>query len=128
MAKKIKTFDWLLTTYGSRDKVIEAIVIKDRIEKEAENESMSYALAQEVKDHTLVKMQDELKRFCEEWGQNDNELALALDLDADDDGFSEMAMNFDYVWIAKHRVWVSENNRLYDKRDDVVIEYIKANR
>ena len=126
MKNKILIFDWLVTVYNKKDEVKNTFLIRNCTEHEAEHE-----VTHDVKnshDWSMVKMIDELKRFCKEWGQNDEELALALDLDADDDGFSEMAMNLDYVWVAKHKVWVAENNRLYDKRDDVVIEYIKANR
>lgn len=126
MAKKVITATWLVTTYNKKDEVKVTFIIENRTEQEAEKEALQ--TVKDSADWSMVKMKDELKRFCKEWGQNDNELALVLDLDADDDGFSEMAMNLDYVWVAQHRVWVAENNRLYDKRDDVAIEYIKTHR
>lgn len=125
--KREKSQDWLLTIYNGRDKVIEAIIIKDRTEKEADKESRSYALAQGVKDYSLVKVSEELERFCDEYGQTDNEAADALGFDAEDDGFSELMIGHDYIWCKQENKWVQENDRNYDKRDDVVIEYIKTN-
>lgn len=122
---KTKTHDWLLTTYGKLDKIIEAVVIKDRLEKEAENESTNYTNVQNVKDWTLIKMMDEIHRFSKEWGQSDSKIATNLGLDEKDGSFSEMVINHDYIWLAKHNVWIPENNNLYDKRDDAIVEYIK---
>lgn len=125
MAKKVKTYDWLVTTYNNKDKVIGAFIVKDRTEKEAEDESIYQVSMKGVHDWTMMEMGGELERFCEEWGQDDEEAASALGFDAEDDGFSELMINHDYIWIEPHNVWVAENSRLYDKRDDVVIEYIK---
>lgn len=52
----MKKTNWLLKTYGSFDKLIETILLKDITKKEAETESFKYALAQEVKDHKLIEL------------------------------------------------------------------------
>jgi hypothetical protein len=123
MAKKKTTiFDWLVRAYDKKDNVKDAVIIKQRTEHEAEKEAQP--TVDKAADWTMVKMEDELKHFCEEWGQDDDELASALEVD-NDDAFTEYAINHDYIWVEPHNVWVSENSRLYDKSDDLVIEYIK---
>ncbi len=133
MAKKTKhkkreeKQDWLVTAYGKQDKVVNSVVIKNKTEQEAEKEAFSFEVPKGAKDWTMVKMSEELERFCEEHGQTDEEAADALGFDAKDDGFSELMIGHDYVWCKQENKWVQENSRNYDKRDDVVIEYIKIN-
>lgn len=121
---KRKTFDWLVRAYDKKDNVKTAIIIKDRTEQEAEKEATPTVT--NAADWTMVKMKDELKRFCEEWGQDDQEAATNLGFDVEDDGFSELMINHDYIWVEPHNVWIPENSRLYDKSDDLVVDYIKV--
>ena len=69
----------------------------------------------------------EIKEFCKEWGQDDTELADNLGLDVEDDGFAEMAINFDYIHVAEHNVWIPENSGLYNDRCDEIVTFIKEN-
>lgn len=69
----------------------------------------------------------EIKEFCKDWGQDDDEIACNLGLDVEDDGFNEILINYDYIHIAEHNVWLPENNSLYDDRCNEIIEHIKTN-
>lgn len=125
MKKTERTSDWLLTTYGRYDKIIEAITIKDRTEHEAENESNSYVLAQEVKDHSLVKMDDAIKTFLSEYGSTHKATAIREGFTGGKSAESECLINVGYVWVDKFKKWVSKNNSSYDLRDEEVLTYIR---
>ena len=120
---KSKIQDWLVTIYDKKDNVKKAFIIKDRTEHEAEKET-TFDVSK-AHDWSMVRVKEELKRFCKEWGQEDQEIATNLGFDVKDDGFSELVINHDYIWVELHKVWIPENSRLYDKRDDVIVEYIK---
>ena len=122
---KTKTFDWLLTTYGRTDKVIEAIIIEERTEQEAESESWSYVIEQKVKDHTIVKLQDEVKRFIEEYGLKHKEAKNLEGFSGGISAESEGLINVGYVWVDKFKKWLNKNNSSYDERDEVVLDYIR---
>ncbi len=125
MKTKTTQEDWLLTTYGKADKVIEAIVIEDRTEQEAQNESFNYVNAKEVIDHSLVKMKDEVKRFMDEYG---NKHKAAKDIEGFVGGTSaesECLINVGYVWVDKFKKWINKNNSNYDVRDEEVLDYIR---
>lgn len=121
-----KSFDWIFTSYDENDNINDVIVVRGRTEHEAEDELSIEANKEDNFDWTLVNLLDEIERFADEHGQTDSELATSLGEDETDPGFSELAIGLDYIWIPKHHVWVAENNALYDKRDDAVIEYIKV--
>ena len=117
--------DWLLTTYGKADKIIEAIIIKDRTDQEAQNESFNYVNAQEVKDHSLMNMEVEVKRFMEEFGLKQKEVKDLEGFNGGTLAVSEMCINFGYVWVDKFQKWINKNNSSYDLRDDEVVNYIR---
>lgn len=117
--------DWLLTTYGKADKVIEVIIIKDRTEHEAQNETFNYVNAQGVKDHSLMNMEDEVKRFIGEFGYKQKEVKDLEGFGGGTLAVSEMCINFGYVWIDKFKKWVNKNNSSYDLRDEQVLDYIR---
>ena|ERR1035437_259696 len=126
MKKTATQQDWLLTTYGKFDKIIEAITIKDRTEKEANNESFNYVNAQEVKDWTLIKMKDAVKNFVIENGSTHKG---AKDVEGFSGGLSaesECLINVGYVWVEKFKKWINKNNSSYDKRDEEVLKYIQT--
>lgn len=123
--KKTRTSDWLLTTYGKSDKIIEAITIEDRTEQEAENESNSYTLEQKVKDHSLVKMDDAVKQFIEDFGMKQKEVKESEGFNGSSSAVSEMAINFGYFWVDKFKRWVNKDNSSYNERDEEVLDYIR---
>ena len=125
MTQEQTNFDWFVTTYDKTSpQVLEAWIIKDRTEHEAEKEAIAAGIQDE--DWSMVKMDDEIQRFAEYHGQGDKEIATNLGFDETDAGFSELMIGLDFIWIEKYEVWIAENSSLYDKRDEAVIEYIKS--
>lgn len=121
---KRKTFDWIVTCYDKNNKVEEAFVIKDRTEQEAEKEAQGSGVNQ-FDDWTMVKLDDEVKRFMKEWGSSQKEVKDVEGFSGSASAVSEMAINFGYVWVEKFRKWVNKDNSSYDQRDEEVLSYIR---
>ena len=121
---KRKTFDWIVTCYDKNNKVEEAFVIKDRTEQEAEKEAQGSGVNQ-FDDWTMVKLDDEVKRFMKQWGSSQKEVKAVEGFAGSASAVSEMAINFGYVWVEKFRKWVNKNNSFYDQRDEEVLSYIR---
>lgn len=121
---KRKTFDWIVTCYDKNNKVEEAFVIKDRTEQEAEKEAQGSGINQ-FDDWTMVKLDDEVKRFMKQWGSSQKEVKDVEGFSGSASAVSEMAINFGYVWVEKFRKWVNKDNSSYDQRDEEVLSYIR---
>lgn len=125
MKKEPKIFDWLVTAYNKNDKVRGAIIISDRTEHEAEQEASAIPLVANAADWTMVKTEDEIKRFMKEFGTSQTKLKEIEGLRGDSCAVSEMLINFGYVWVDKFKKWVNKNNSNYDERDEVVLNFIR---
>lgn len=123
MKKAPKTFDWLVTVYDKNDKVEDAFIIEDRTEHEAENEATPDV--QDAADWTMVKAEDEVKRFIKEFGFSQKEVKESEGLSGGSCAVSEMAINFGYVWVDKFRKWIKKDHMMYDLRDEEVVDYIR---
>lgn len=121
---KRKTFDWIVTCYDKNNKVEEAFIIEDRTEQEAEKEAKSSGVNQ-FDDWTMVKLDDEVKRFMKQWGSSQKEVKDLEGFSGSALAVSEMAINFGYVWVEKFRKWVNKDNSSYDQRDEEVLSYIR---
>jgi len=124
MKKAPKTFDWLVTAYDEKDKVEEAFIIEDRTEHEAEKEAIGDGI-EKAPDWTMVKVEDEVKRFIKEFGFSQKEVKDSEGFSGGSCAVSEMAINFGYVWVDKFRKWIKKNHMMYDLRDEEVVDYIR---
>jgi hypothetical protein len=120
---KRKTFDWLVTAYDKNDKVEEVFIIKDRTEHEAENEAS--ADVGNFPDWTMVKAENEVKRFIKEFGYTHKEAKNLEGFSGGASAESECLINVGYVWVDKFRKWINKNNSSYDLRDGEVVDYIR---
>lgn len=122
MAKQTN-FDWLVTCYDSDSNVLDSWIIEDRTEQEAEKEAIAAGIDND--DWSMVKLDDEVKRFVKAWGQSQKEVKELEDIHGNACAVSEMAINFGYVWVDKFKKWIKKNHMLYDQRDEVVLGYIR---
>jgi len=127
MKKTPQITNWLVTTYDKKDNVKEAFIVKGRTEGEAERESLGYGSFLECADWTMVKVEDEIKRFVKEHGMSQTAVKRLEGFKGGTDAVSEMAINFGYVWIEKSKKWINKNNSNFDERDEVVLNYIREN-
>ena len=119
----MNTFDWLVTAYDENDKPEEVFVIKDRTEQEAEKEATPDV--KDFPDWTMVKAEDEVKRFIKEFGFSQKEVKDSEVFRGSSCAVSEMAINFGYVWVDKFRKWIKKDHMMYDLRDEEVVDYIR---
>ncbi len=120
-----ENFDWIVTGYDDEEKAIVAFIIEDRTESQADSEASSNPEIRNSNDWTMVKMDDEVKRFIGEYGISQKEVKDVEGFKGSSCAVSEMAVNFGYVWIEKFKKWVNKNNSSYDVRDEEVLTYIR---
>lgn len=126
MAKR-KECDWLVTAYDENKKVIEAFIIEQRTEKEANDEAEIEPCVLDSHDWTMVDAQKEAKRFVKEWGQTQKEVKEVNGFRGSSLAVSEMAINFGYIWVDNFKKWIYKDNSNFDERDEIVLDYIKEN-
>jgi len=121
----MKKFEWLVTAYNKNSKVRGAIIISERTEQEAEKEASSLPLVKNSDDWTMVKTEDEIKRFMKEYGMSQTAVKHLEGFNGSSSAVSEMCINFGYVWIDKFKKWVNKDNSNFDERDEVVLNLIR---
>ena len=126
MKKPVTIFGWLVTAYGKNNKVIYAFIVEERTEQEAEDEALTIPAVISSSDWTMVKIDDEVKRFVEEYGLSQSAVKQLEGFKGGSSAVSEMAVNFGYVWATKFKKWINKNNSNYDERDEVVLDYIRT--
>ena len=120
-----ENFDWIVTGYDEDDNAKVAFIIKNRTESQADKEASSEPDIKASNDWTMMKMDDEVKRFIGEFGMSQKEVKEAEGFRGSSCAVSEMAINFGYVWIDKFKKWLNKNNSCYDIRDEEVLNYIR---
>ncbi len=125
MKKLEQIFEWLIIAYDKNNKVKGAFLIKDRTENEANKEALSWPAIKNSNDWTMVKTEDEVKRFIKEFGMSQTAVKKLEGFNGDSGAVAEMAINFGYVWVDTFKKWINKNNSNYDERDEVVLNYIR---
>jgi hypothetical protein len=68
------------------------------------------------------------EKFIKKFGQTDKEVFTINGFKGNKDAKCEMAINFGYVWIEKHKVWVDKNANMTEKEEKIFDNLRKNNK